>query len=304
MCMKPTSAATVLAGLVLFAASTPAAAWPFGGDKPAAKPAATTPAATPAATASATSAATGLAKASSAERAAADRLDPVAKVAFWTRETTADPTDAEAGVALATALRAVGRWDEAADAADHVLGLKPKYGPALFELARAKISANQGFYAIKPLQAAAALDAKDARPWWLLGVAYEQNEQPDLARAAYEQALKLAPDSPAALSNYALFRATHGEPQAAEVMLRKAVAQPGASAAERQNLALVLGLEGKLGEAERLIRQDLPPEVANTNLAYLRAMSAAPAKPAAASSDHSWNALQASEAAQVKTPSR
>ena len=299
MCMKPTSAATVLAGLMLFAASTPAAAWPFGGDKAAAKPAAAAPA-TPAAT----PASTGMSRASPAERAAADRLDPVAKVSFWTRETTADPTDADAGVALAASLRALGRWDEAADAAGHVLSLKPKYGPALFEFARAKISANQGFYAIKPLQAAASLDARDARPWWLLGIAYEQNEQPDLARAAYEQALKLAPDSPPALSNYALFRATHGEPQAAEQMLRKAVAQPGASAAERQNLALVLGLQGKIGEAERLIRQDLPPEVANTNLAYLRAMSAAPAKPAAASSDHSWNALQASEAAQVKTPSR
>ena len=41
----------------------------------------------------------------------------------------------------------------------------------------------------------------------------------------------------------------------------------------RQNLALILGLEGKLAEAERLERQDLPPELAEANMAYLRAAS-------------------------------
>ena len=39
----------------------------------------------------------------------------------------------------------------------------------------------------------------------------------------------------------------------------------------RQNLALVLGLQGRLAEAEKLARQDLPPEIVNNNMAYLRA---------------------------------
>ncbi len=303
MCPKATPAATVLASLLVLGAATPAPAWPFGPAKsPPARPA-PPPAAQPE---------PGKAKASAEERARADKLDPLTRVAFWTRETSLDPNDADAGVALASALRATGRYDEAADAAGRVLTLHPRSAPAMFEVARARVSQGKGFYAIKPLQDLAAMDARDARPLALLGVAYEQNEQPDLARAAYEQALKLSPDNPQALSNYALFRALHGEPQAAEGMLRRAVAQPGAGAVQRQNLALVLGLEGKLGEAERLIRQDLPPEAADQDLAYLRALNAHPTRAAPAaltgsgsvSGGRSWGAVEASEAVQTRTPSR
>lgn len=287
MCRKPILIATVLASILLAGA---ASAWPFSGAKKDAPVAA--PTAKPAEPAPQTAK-----KASPDERAKAAGLDPMTRVAFWSRENSIDPTDAEAGTGLASALRALGRYDEAADAASRVLALHPTHGPALLEFARARITDNKGFYAIKPLQDLTALDPRDPRPWSLLGVAYEQNEQPDLARAAYEQALRLAPENPAALTNYALFKATHGDPQAAEAMLRRAVVQPGAGAAERQNLALVLGLEGKIAEAERLIRQDLPPEVANTNLAYLRTLSA---RPASAGPVRSWSSVQA---AQGKAPS-
>ncbi len=38
----------------------------------------------------------------------------------------------------------------------------------------------------------------------------------------------------------------------------------------RQNLALVLGLQGRTAEAEQIIRRDLPPELAERNLQWLR----------------------------------
>ncbi|HEY9217886.1 MAG TPA: pilus assembly protein TadD, partial [Phenylobacterium sp.] len=41
----------------------------------------------------------------------------------------------------------------------------------------------------------------------------------------------------------------------------------------RQNLALVLGLQGRYDEAERLARQDLPPELVANNMAYLRSVT-------------------------------
>ena len=116
---------------------------------------------------------------------------------------------------------------------------------------------------------------RDWRVYSLLALAHDQNQQPQEARAAYGQALALAPDNPAVLSNLGLWYATHGQPVLAETYLRRAVAQPEAGAQERQNLALVLGMEGKLADAESLMREDLPPEVAAGNLAYLRAVATA-----------------------------
>ena len=313
MCLNPTRTATIVASLAaavvaLGALPGVAAAWPFGGAKPAAQTTSATPAGqTPPAKGAAPT------KASPAERALADRQDPLTRMAFWSREFKNDPTDAEAGGRLANALRALGRYPEAVDTARKVLAIHPKDMPALFELARAQISAGQGFYAIEPMKTAAAQDPKDWRPWSLLGVAYDQNKQPDLATAAYEHALKLSPDNSQALTNYALFRATHGEPQAAEAMLRKAAAQPAAGAATRQNLALVLGLQGKFGEAESLLRQDLPPGAADADLAYLHSVAngtvaapttPAPTLPVAPAKARSWDAVKASEAAAQPAPSR
>ena len=66
-----------------------------------------------------------------------------------------------------------------------------------------------------------------------------------------------------------------GDAPTAETYLRQAVALAGAGPAERQNLALVLGLQGKLAEAESLIREDLPPAAAAANLAYLKSLAPA-----------------------------
>jgi Flp pilus assembly protein TadD len=120
----------------------------------------------------------------------------------------------------------------------------------------------------------------------LLAVAYEQSKRDTEALAAHRQALALAPHEASALSNLAMFQASHGDTAEAERLLRRAVALPGANATVRQNLALVLGLQGKMAEAEALARQDLPPELADRNLAYLRAASS-PAPPS-----RSWDALR------------
>lgn len=281
MCRKPPPSATALAiVLATMAVAAPAMAWPFGG-----KPAAKTPAQTPAqasaqapgqtaqTTTPAASSDPGQKKASPVERAAAERLDALSRSAFWAREANLDPTDAEAGVKLAAALRDTGRFAEAAEAAGKVLVIYPNNLDALLEAARAHIAQGKGFYALDPLRKAEVAAPRDWRVYSLMAVAREQNKQPDEARGAYGQALALSPDNPAVLSNLGLWYASHGQPAEAETYLRRAVAQPSATAQERQNLALVLGLQGKLAEAERLMREDLPPEVADANLAYLKAVS-------------------------------
>jgi Flp pilus assembly protein TadD len=267
---RKSASAFLVAAALSFAAAAPAAAWPFGGPaKPAAAPTKPDPNAPK--------------KATPAERAAAARLQPLARAAFWQHELTIDPADAEAGVGLCAALRSMGKYDEAADTIDRMIVIAPKNEEVLLESARSHIGAGHGFYAVQPLKDAEALAPKDWRPVSLMGVALEQTQRPDEALAAFNQALKLSPDNPAVLSNLALFMATRGDTAQAETLLRRAAAQPTSTAQERQNLALVLGLEGKTAEAEHLMRQDLPPEVADANLAYFRG-GAAPAAATAASS--------------------
>jgi Flp pilus assembly protein TadD len=277
--------------------AAPASAWPFS-SKPAAPDPAKTPATPP-----------GPQKADADQRAAAARQPPLVRATFWQHELQIDPSDVEAGLGLSAALRALGKFDEAADAADRLAALYPKNVDALLESARAHIAAGHGFYALAPLRTAAKLSPKDWRPLSLLAVALEQDERPDDALATYDQALKLSPDNPAVLSNLALFYAVRNDTARAESLLRKAAAQPGCTIQERQNLALILGLEGKSAEAEKWMRQDLPPETTAQNLAYVNRLAgpapgvappppatpvaptaAAPAKPAPAA--RTWSSLQ------------
>ncbi len=215
-------------------------------------------------------------KATAEERAIAERLEPLARAAFWAHEVEIDPKDTLAGVRLAGSLRALGRNDEAASAAEQVLVVDPENRDALLESARAHLAGGSGFYAIPALEKLRNMEPRDWRYVSLLGVAYEQVSRNDEAEAAWRQALKMSPDNPAVLSNLAMHYAARGQGSEAERLLRQAAAQPGASLQVRQNLALILGLQGKLQEAERLERIDLPPEAADANMAYLRAASSGP----------------------------
>ncbi len=231
-------------------------------------------------------------KATPEQRAEIERLDPLARAAFWAREIDADQTDPEARLKLAKALRALGKYEEAGVNADQLLVMQPNNYEALLESARDRIAQNQGFYAIDPAQRAAALEPRDWRPVSLLAIALEQSQRESEALAAHQKALALAPNNPATLSNLGMYFATHGDPAQAEPLLRRAADAPGAGAQERQNLALVLGLEGRLDEAERLQRQDLPPDAVASNLAYLRAAND-PATPAA--STRTWASVRSAQ---------
>jgi Flp pilus assembly protein TadD len=212
-------------------------------------------------------------KASREVRAQAERLEPLARAAFWASQVDADPKDAEAGVKLASALRVLGRFPEAQAAAEAVLVQQPNNLDALLESARNAVAAGQGFYAVEPTKKALEIAPKDWRAATLLAVALDQALRPAEAMEAHRTAMQLAPDNPAVLSNAAMFFASQGDQAKAETLLRKAAALPGASLQVRQNLALVLGLQGKLEEAERIERENLPPQMAEANLDYFKAAS-------------------------------
>lgn len=283
MCRMSALAATALA--LVLAAGQPAQAWPGRAKAKASEPAPAPAAAASTSGATASAAAVPRAPATAEQRAVVQRLDPLARAAFWAREAEIAPGDVAAGVGLSQALRAMGKHQEAATAAERVLSVNPDAVDALLELARARIGAAQGFYAIDPARRAQALAPRDWRPVSLLAVAYEQAERPDEALAAHRQAVALAPDNPAALCNLAMFLAGHGDPAEAERLLRTAAARPNAPIQVRQNLALVLGLQGRLDEAEALARKDLPPSMVANNMAYLRAA-------ATPGNERSWQSMR------------
>ena len=229
------------------------------------------------------------------ERASYDRLDPLARSVFWSREFEVNPSDPVAGVKLAEALRQMGQHDQAATTAQQVLVTQPQNVDAMLEIGRAHIARGQAFYGIAALEQAKALAPDDWRPLSLLGVAYQQVRRSDDARTVWNEALRLSPGNAEVLNNAAMAQMTGGDPAGAETLLRQAVAQPNASMQMRLNLAMALGLQGKIGEAEQIIRRDLPPDAADRNLEWLRNQArSTPAATDAASPAlaRTWSSLQ------------
>ncbi|ESY92570.1 tetratricopeptide repeat protein [Mesorhizobium sp. LNHC229A00] len=102
----------------------------------------------------------------------------------------------------------------------------------------------------------------------------DQVGQKDEARQLYRKALELKPKEPSILSNLGMSYVLEGDLRTAETYMRSAAQQPNADSRVRQNLALVVGLQGRFDEAEKIASQELSPEQAQANVAYLRQMLA------------------------------
>ena len=110
----------------------------------------------------------------------------------------------------------------------------------------------------------------------------------------YRDALKIAPGEPGVLTNMGLSLALAKQLPEAEQALRQAVASPKADARMRGDLALVLALEGKFGEAEQVGLTDLSPDAARANVEAIRRMIA---------QNNSWRELRKpANAAKPKPP--
>jgi Flp pilus assembly protein TadD len=136
--------------------------------------------------------------------------------------------------------------------------------------------ADNGSYreALDVLNRAHTQDEPDWRILSVQGAVLDQMGRHTDAQNHYASALRLMPDEPSVLSNLGLSYALSKNLPKAEATLRRAAAQPGAEPKVRQNLALVVGLQGRFQEAETIARGDLSPSEAAANVAYLRQMLA------------------------------
>jgi Flp pilus assembly protein TadD len=196
------------------------------------------------------------------------------EIDVWGERYRKNPTDAEVAIRYADALRATGQRAQAVAVLEQAAIHNPRNRALLGAYGRALADAGSFKQALEVLNRAHTPDQPDWRILNVQGAVLDQMGRHDEARRHYETALKIAPNDPSVLSNLGLSYALSKDLPKAEETLRLAAAQKGAEPRVRQNLALVVGLQGRFAEAETIARGDLSPEEAAANVAYLRQMLA------------------------------
>src|SRR5579872_829059 len=205
----------------------------------------------------------------------------------WGKRYDESPGEKVASINYAQALRALGRYSQAvavmqsaAVKAPQDMDILAAYGKALAdngELQQAADVLSRSYTPDRPNWASMSAQGSVADR---LG----DHEQ---AQEFYRNALKIAPNEPAVLTNLGLSYALTKQLPLAEQTLRQAAAQPGADRRVRDNLALVLALEGKFAEAQKVNERDMSPQAAAANVAAVRQMIA---------QSNSWREIQTLDA--------
>lgn len=184
------------------------------------------------------------------------------------------PKDKQAGLDFASALRMTGRDEQALAVMQQMVIHHPEDNDVLSAYGKALAATGDLVKALEVVQRAQRPDNPD---WKLLsaqGAILDQLERPEEARIYYGKALDIVPNEPSVLSNLGMSYLLTNDLKAAETFLSRANAQPGADSRVRQNLALVVGLQGRFQEAERIAAGELGKQEAEANIAYLRQMLA------------------------------
>lgn len=195
-------------------------------------------------------------------------------------ETTAStvPPTAAASLAEATALEMKGDKKRAFSAASMALATEPGNADAVITYSRLAVGLGRTEDAEKALSGAEAGGLKDWRILSAKGAVQAEKGDLAAAKSTLQKGLELAPEQPQLLNNLAFVYTLEGNPKMAEDLLRRASAAPGAKPRTRQNLALVLGLQGKYDESKAIAAADSSAGIADANVAYLKDLTSAKAE--------------------------
>jgi Flp pilus assembly protein TadD len=190
----------------------------------------------------------------------------------------ASPKDVNKGLAYANGLESLGQKNEALGVYQKLVEADPGNAKLAGLYGRKLMMAGKLEQAIPLLESAEKMGDSDWRVMSALGSAYDQKGLYPKAREQYAKALAADPQNLAVMNNLAMSYALEGNLKQAETELRAADALPRSRSEPRirQNLALVVGLQGRFDEATKLAQQDLPPEKVQENMAYLKKMLSQP----------------------------
>jgi Flp pilus assembly protein TadD len=204
--------------------------------------------------------------------AKAERSDPLTRANFWAREHKINAADLKTTVKFMRSLRSIGSHERVLDVATKALPIHPDSYEIYLELGRSLLADGKATEASEAFVRSADLSPEtDATPLAALGVTFDRLEMHDKAQQAYELALQRQPDRVSTLSNYGMSLALTGQLEQAEAQLRKAAAQPSADVRVRQNLALILGLQGRMDEMAA-VDPSAPRRTIEANRTALRSM--------------------------------
>jgi Flp pilus assembly protein TadD len=190
----------------------------------------------------------------------------------------ADPGNAKLALQYINLLKEMGQSEKAMSVFAEVSKRNPQDYHLMTIYGKELAAAGRGEDAIGVLRQVAESGKADWKVHSALGMAYDQQGEFTDARASYQAALAAKPGDVSVLNNLGMSYALEGNLPEAEKTLRQAAAQTrGADAARlRQNLALVVGLQGRFDEAKAIISKDLPANEVEANMAYLKTMLAQP----------------------------
>jgi len=187
---------------------------------------------------------------------------------------TSNPSDKPTAMKYAQVLQMNGRTEQSLAVMRKLAIAFPKDRDVLAAYGKALAGAGQLEPALETVRRAQTPEYPDWKLVSAEAAILDQLGKSGEARKLYRRALDLKPNDPSILSNLGMSYVLEGDLRTAETYMRTASEQPAADSRVRQNLALVVGLQGRFEEAEQIASAELSPEQAKANVAYLRGMLA------------------------------
>ena len=205
----------------------------------------------------------------------------------WGKRYDENPGEKVASINYARALRALTRYQQAVAVMESAAVKAPQDFDILAAYGKALADDGQLAQAADVLSRSYTPDRPNWASMSAQGSVADRLGDHEQAQDLYLRALKIAPNEPTVLTNLGLSYALTKQLPLAEQTLRQAAAQPGADRRVRDNLALVLALEGKFAEAQKVNERDMSPQAAAANVAAVRQMIA---------QSNSWREIQTLDA--------
>lgn len=193
---------------------------------------------------------------------------PVQRIAYYSKLYTNNPKDKDITLAYAKALRENGHKAQSLSILRAASAHHEKDREFASAYGRAALASGQVALASKLLVRADNPGAPDWRVSSARGAALAKQGKYNEAIKYFDKAMQLAPSNPTAMNNLAMAQAANGDLKGAEQLLRSAVAMPTAKPKVRRNLALILKLQGREVDAQRVaqaigqpaMRQSISPQ--------------------------------------------